>query len=85
MRILVVIAVVLAALIAAGVVAVSHLVVWDDYRYGETSPGIGVPQWWYSIWLPVFSTLITWRAIGLLRRRSRPADVEFIDPPEQQP
>ena len=32
MRILIVIAVVLAALIAAGLVAVSHLVVWDDYR-----------------------------------------------------
>jgi hypothetical protein len=26
--------------------------VWDDYRYEETSPGIGVPQWWYSLWLP---------------------------------
>ena len=32
MRILIVIAVVLAALIAAGLVAVSHFVVWDDYR-----------------------------------------------------
>ena len=43
-----------------GVIAVlSVRVVWDDYRFGETSPGIGVPQWWYSIWLPVFSALIT--------------------------
>ena len=32
MRILIVIAVVLAALLAAGLVAVSHFVVWDDYR-----------------------------------------------------
>ncbi len=32
MRILIVIAVVLAGLIAAGLVAVSHFVVWDDYR-----------------------------------------------------
>ena len=43
----------------------------DDYRFGETSPGIGVPQWWYSIWLPVFSALITLRAVGLFIRRSR--------------
>ena len=32
MRILIVIAVVVAALIAAGLVGVSHFVVWDDYR-----------------------------------------------------
>lgn len=48
-----------------GVLAVlSVRVVWDDYRFEETSPGIGVPQWWYSIWLPVFSALITVRAVG---------------------
>lgn len=59
-----------------GVIAVlSVRVVWDDYRFGETSPGIGVPQWWYSIWLPVISALITARAVGLFIRRSRsPAD-----------
>ena len=63
-----------------GVIAVlSVRVVWDDYRFGETSPGIGVPQWWYSIWLPVFSTLIAARAVGLLRRRSRQPDAEFLD------
>ena len=55
-----------------GVIAVlSVRVVWDDYRFGETSPGIGVPQWWYSVWLPVFSALITARAVGLFIRRSR--------------
>jgi hypothetical protein len=40
--------------------------VWDDIRYGETSPGIGVPQWWYSIWLPLLSTAIALRALGAL-------------------
>lgn len=55
-----------------GLIAVlSVRVVWDDYRFGETSPGIGVPQWWYSIWLPVTSALICARAVGLLVRRSR--------------
>ena len=53
-----------------GVIAVlSVRVVWDDYRFGETSPGIGVPQWWYSIWLPLLSALIASRAIGVLIRR----------------
>lgn len=45
--------------------------VWDDFRFNETSPGIGVPQWWYSIWLPVVSLAIALRAVGLLIRRSR--------------
>ena len=45
--------------------------VWDDYRFEETSPGIGVPQWWYSIWLPIVSTAIGLRAIGLFIRRGR--------------
>ena len=67
------------ALLFALVAVLSVRVVWDDYRYGETSPGIGVPQWWYSIWLPVFSTLIAVRAVGLLRRRSRQPDHEFLD------
>ena len=51
----------------------SMRLVWDDYRFGETSPGIGVPQWWYSIWLPIIACGITLRAIGYLRRRWRPS------------
>ena len=51
--------------------ALSVRVVWDDYRFEETSPGIGVPQWWYSIWLPIVSFAIALRAIGLFVRRGR--------------
>jgi len=36
---------------------------WDDYQYEVTSPGIGVPQWWYTVALPVLCIVITWRAI----------------------
>lgn len=58
-----------------GLIAVlSVRVVWDDYRFGETSPGIGVPQWWYSIWLPVIAALITARAIGHFVRCGRAAE-----------
>jgi TRAP-type C4-dicarboxylate transport system permease small subunit len=48
-------------------------VVWDDFRFEETSPGVGVPQWWYSIWLPVVSFAIALRAAGLFIRRSKGA------------
>ena len=60
---------VLFALIAV----LSARVVWDDYRFGETSPGIGVPQWWYTVWLPVMSVAIAGRALGLFIRRGRQA------------
>ena len=58
---------VLFALIAV----LSARVVWDDFRFGETSPGIGIPQWWYTIWLPVMSVAIAGRALGLFIRRGR--------------
>lgn len=41
---------------------------WDDYRFEVTSPSLGVPQWWYSAWLPLLSLLIVLRLIGVLRR-----------------
>jgi len=67
------------ALLFTILAVLSVRLVWDDYRYEETSPGIGVPQWWYSVWLPILSLLVTWRAIGLLIRRTRQSDVEFLD------
>jgi TRAP-type C4-dicarboxylate transport system permease small subunit len=36
---------------------------WDDYQYEVTSPGIGVPQWWYTVWLPVLAALIAFRGM----------------------
>lgn len=38
--------------------------VLDDLRFETTSPGIGVPQWLYSMWLPVLSAAIALRAAG---------------------
>jgi TRAP-type C4-dicarboxylate transport system permease small subunit len=51
--------------------ALSVRIVYDHWRYDETSPGIGVPQWWYSIWLPILSLAIAGRAFGLFLRRGR--------------
>ncbi|CAM3032429.1 TRAP transporter small permease [Cupriavidus taiwanensis] len=46
-------------------------ITWDEYTFGETSPGIGVPSWWYSIWLPVLSAGIALRALALMVRNVR--------------
>ncbi len=59
------------ALLFGLVFALSLRMVWEDISYEETSPGIGVPQWWYSAWLPLVSLAITGRAIGLFVRRGR--------------
>lgn len=41
---------------------------WDDYRFEVTSPSLGVPQWWYTVWLPLLSALIVVRLLGVLRK-----------------
>lgn len=46
-------------------------ITWDEYTFGETSPGIGVPSWWYSVWLPLLSAAIALRAFGLMVRNVR--------------
>lgn len=43
----------------------------DDVKYETTSPGLGVPQWVYSIWLPVLCALIVLRIVGRLVRSGR--------------
>ena len=64
---------IMVAVLFALITVLSLRMVWDDFRFNETSPGIGVPQWWYSIWLPITSLGITLRALGLLVRRTRAA------------
>lgn len=47
---------------------------WDEFRFNETSPAIGIPKWWYSVWLPVFCGILCARALQLLQRLlGRPA------------
>jgi TRAP-type C4-dicarboxylate transport system permease small subunit len=41
---------------------------WDDFRFDVTSPALGVPQWFYSAWLPLLSLLIVIRLASQIRR-----------------
>ncbi len=45
--------------------------VLDDWTFGTTSPGLGIPQWVYSVWLPVLSLAIVLRALGRIVRMLR--------------
>lgn len=52
----------------ACVVAVLGLIVWfggvmavEEYQWESLSPGLGLPQWWYIVWLPVLAALMVVR------------------------
>jgi TRAP-type C4-dicarboxylate transport system permease small subunit len=51
--------------------ALSARMALDDYTWGDTSPAIGIPNWWYTIWMPVLSLAISLRIAGMLRRLLR--------------
>jgi TRAP-type C4-dicarboxylate transport system permease small subunit len=39
--------------------------VFDEIRWGETSMGLGVPRWWYTILLPPLCLATALRALAL--------------------
>ena len=46
------------------------MMAWDDYSFEVTSPSLGVPQWYYTVWLPLLSALIVVRLLVALFRRA---------------
>lgn len=40
-------------------------VVADEVRYGETSMGLGVPRWWFTVFSPVLCATIALRSFGV--------------------
>jgi TRAP-type C4-dicarboxylate transport system permease small subunit len=37
---------------------------WDQWRWEETSPGLGNPQWIYTVWLPLLALACILRVAG---------------------
>ena len=64
-------AIAVTALVFLGLAGFGSIMVWDEYRFEETSPGLGMPQWIYSIWLPALSIVIVMRALGRAVRVAR--------------
>lgn len=57
--------------------------VWDEYRFEVTSPGLGEPQWIYTLALPLLAAAVIGRAVGHLIRVWRARKVpkhEAVDP-----
>jgi TRAP-type transport system small permease protein len=62
---------ILVAIMFAVVAILGARSVWDEYRFEVTSPGLGVPQWLYTIWLPLLSLAVIGRALGRALRVAR--------------
>lgn len=70
------------ALVWAASAIMFALLVWyggeltyDQWRFEETSPGLGHPQWLYTAWMPGLSVVLTLRCLGRVARsltRDRP-------------
>jgi TRAP-type transport system small permease protein len=69
------------AMFALLVVLGSRLV-WDEYRFEVTSPGLGEPQWIYTLALPLLSVAVIARAMGHLIRVWRSRRVVINEPIE---
>ncbi|MFP4137847.1 MAG: TRAP transporter small permease [Halomonas sp.] len=44
---------------------------WQEYQWGSTSPGLGLPQWWYIVWLPLLAAVMLLRQLQQTRDRLR--------------
>ncbi len=44
---------------------------WDEYCFEIMSSGLGHPQWWYTLWLPLLSLAVIGRAAGRAMRLLR--------------
>ena len=60
------------ALFFFGLGLLSAMMAWDEFRFGDTSPAIGLPKWWYSIWLPIFCAILCTRSLQRFQQIQRP-------------
>ena len=44
---------------------------WDEYRFEETSAGLGYPSWIYTVWMPILAVVVMLRLLGRAARRLR--------------
>jgi TRAP-type C4-dicarboxylate transport system permease small subunit len=45
--------------------ALSARVVWDEWRYEETTMALGLPRWWYTVWVPAMCLVLAIRAAAV--------------------
>ncbi|CUR46481.1 TRAP-type C4-dicarboxylate transport system, small permease component [Alloalcanivorax xenomutans] len=43
---------------------------WTEFQFGETTYGLGLPRWWYTVFLPPLAFAVAFRAIQAHRREN---------------
>ncbi|WP_421705744.1 TRAP transporter small permease [Alloalcanivorax xenomutans] len=43
---------------------------WMEFQFGETTYGLGLPRWWYTIFLPPLAFATAFRALRAHRRKN---------------
>lgn len=62
------------ALLFAGLALLFGRVVADEIRFEESSMGLGIPRWWFTIFSPLLCLGIALRSAGVAWRASRALD-----------
>lgn len=70
-RRLVVVGAGLTALLFVGLTVLFGRMVADEIRWAETTMGLGVPRWWYTVFMPVLCAGIALRCLGVAWRAAR--------------
>jgi TRAP-type C4-dicarboxylate transport system permease small subunit len=61
----------IAGLLFLGLAALFARVVADEIRYAETSMGLGIPRWWFTVFSPLLCLAIALRSFGVAWRAAR--------------
>ena len=62
------------ALLFAALALLFGRVVADEIRFEETSMGLGIPRWWFTLFSPLLCLAIALRAAGVAWRAARALD-----------
>jgi TRAP-type C4-dicarboxylate transport system permease small subunit len=73
-RWLAVVAACIAGLLFLGLAVLFARMVGDEIRYQETSMGLGVPRWWFTVLSPLLCLAIAARSFGFAWRSARAGD-----------
>lgn len=60
-------------------------VVADEIRWGETSMGLGLPRWWFTVFSPLLCVAIALRSFGVAWRAAADAGSEVTTAPARAP
>ena len=65
--------------------ALSARVVWDEYRYEETTMALGLPRWWFTGWVPLLCVALAARAAAVAAKVRRGEMLPGADPASSAP